>query len=734
VAQAQHLPLHLHLQHQLAGLTSHTTGNSSGPWQFALTPARHSVATTTTSSSLQDCTWSSKAFSGPQAPTSSHDSTSYRLARQQVAARAAYQVPKPLLQNARSVTSITLDVLQLPSLLAAAARDRSILALLVLGVTRLQLVGDVPVTLRDILQPGPPSASVQGGTQGLADSKGIGILHRVKALAAVITKNNTSSSRHASKQQAAATSAAAARGQQQLEQLLAICCNLEHLDLTAAPQLHLPAPATSGSSSSSGSSGDGWVPPLRSLHLHNLDWDGSKSPTRPHTTLAHLTHLVLTHQCHPVEWVGWVCTNLVALELHGPPLDAQHQHQQQQQQQQKGPAATATAAAAGAAACQVPHTLSRLTQLQRLTLQRLPGVAAQLASLAAPLTRLQQLDISRCGLRALPEGLGHLPELQVLRAAHNALPSISPTAARQLGGVTALDLSGNFGVALGALSALQQLQHLQLSRCGLKTLEQLSGLRALSHLDASHNCLRCVGGLAAAAQGLTFLDLSHNPGQCLAGLTSWARPQQLQELHLDMPLQPAASQAAHGGLHKQQQQQQQQLLAPLQGLSCVTRVTLSWALVTDNPGWLQQQPALVALRLGTHGLRGSCCNTAATKWLHLGRYTSSHPHHHQHAALQLPTQLQEVSLCGLPHLPSALSALVHLRHLDLSRTKAWQAPLRALPTWLTALQQLEVLDISGNVLRHPPWRVVEQLPSLVTLRALGCGCGVPARLQHMTWV
>jgi hypothetical protein len=47
---------------------------------------------------------------------------------------------------------------------------------------------------------------------------------------------------------------------------------------------------------------------------------------------------------------------------------------------------------------------------------------------------------------------------------------------------------------------------------------------------------------------------------------------------------------------------------------------------------------------------------------------------------------------------------------------------------------LEVLDLSGNTLRKPPWKLVAQLPALVTLRALGCGCSVPAALQHMTWV
>lgn len=114
------------------------------------------------------------------------------------------------------------------------------------------------------------------------------------------------------------------------------------------------------------------------------------------------------------------------------------------------------------------------------------------AALAAGI-RVAELDISSCGLDALPAALPRLaPTLRVLRLKYNP-------------GITTLDV--------GALCQLPRLELLDADGCGIAALEEaaLPRLSTLRHLSLASNGLASLPDSITSLPALTVLCVSNNP-------------------------------------------------------------------------------------------------------------------------------------------------------------------------------------------------------------------------------
>jgi len=172
----------------------------------------------------------------------------------------------------------------------------------------------------------------------------------------------------------------------------------------------------------------------------------------------------------------------------------------------------------------LPDWLDKLTNLLTLNisnnrLETLPDALGQL-------TNLQTLNISNNHLKTLPDALGQLTNLQTLNISNNRLKTL-PDALSKLTNLKSLNIYANKLETLpDALSKLTNLQSLDISGNVLKTLSdslgQLTNLRALylrgNNLETLPNSL---GNL----KSLRVLNLSHNR------LT--ALPFGISELNLD---------------------------------------------------------------------------------------------------------------------------------------------------------------------------------------------------------
>jgi GTPase SAR1 family protein len=135
---------------------------------------------------------------------------------------------------------------------------------------------------------------------------------------------------------------------------------------------------------------------------------------------------------------------------------------------------------------EVPESLGRLTQLQKLFLgdNRLTSLPEWLGRL----TQLQKLDLEGNRLTGLPEWLGQLTQLQQLQLNHNPLATL-PESLGQLKQLRVLNLSGNQWTVLPeCLSQLSQLQEMNLYFNQLTALpESFGNLKNLSNLSISGN-------------------------------------------------------------------------------------------------------------------------------------------------------------------------------------------------------------------------------------------------------
>lgn len=156
------------------------------------------------------------------------------------------------------------------------------------------------------------------------------------------------------------------------------------------------------------------------------------------------------------------------------------------------------------------------------------AVAASSARGAAQIT---DLDLSSCGLQALPAGVAALaPSLLRLTAKYNWLASLPLDVLGRMERLQGLDLEGNCVAALGEGDlARLPLRHLNLSANCLQALPaSIAGCRSLEVLVVANNPLRALPDSLGDCPALLHLDVSGC--RLLALPASLARSRSLQRL------------------------------------------------------------------------------------------------------------------------------------------------------------------------------------------------------------
>lgn len=158
---------------------------------------------------------------------------------------------------------------------------------------------------------------------------------------------------------------------------------------------------------------------------------------------------------------------------------------------------------------ELPDTIAQLENLQTLdiswnSLQKLPSNIGHLKN-------LQSLILSGNDLRRLPDSFQELHALQVLMLGHNDLIEV-PTSIQGLVTLFRLDVSRNRIVRLPReIGRLRTLQHLQIANNMIRTLPpEIGRLRYLVALDAQSNLLTQIPEEIGAMGSLVELDFSHN--------------------------------------------------------------------------------------------------------------------------------------------------------------------------------------------------------------------------------
>ncbi|MFH0733038.1 MAG: COR domain-containing protein [bacterium] len=125
----------------------------------------------------------------------------------------------------------------------------------------------------------------------------------------------------------------------------------------------------------------------------------------------------------------------------------------------------------------------------------------------AKITNAKELNLSKCGLKELPEELFELKNLSKLNLYRNNLTDIGYI--KELKNLTTLDLSNNGLKDVSYIKELKNLTYLTLSRNSLTDISFIKGLNNLTILDLSGNYIIDVSYIREL-KNLTTLDLSYN--------------------------------------------------------------------------------------------------------------------------------------------------------------------------------------------------------------------------------
>lgn len=146
------------------------------------------------------------------------------------------------------------------------------------------------------------------------------------------------------------------------------------------------------------------------------------------------------------------------------------------------------------------------------------------------LKQLNFLDISKCNLSDLSDGLSNLSELTKLSLQRNAISKL-PDALGALNNLRFLDLSFNLITSLPSaiFDGLSQLETLMMDSNNLTQLPSLEGLIGLHHLSVSNNALSCLPESIICCTKLMTIDFSGNKLSGLSDEIEWGN---LANLHL----------------------------------------------------------------------------------------------------------------------------------------------------------------------------------------------------------
>jgi Leucine-rich repeat (LRR) protein len=350
----------------------------------------------------------------------------------------------------------------------------------------------------------------------------------------------------------------------------------------------------------------------------------------------------------------------------------------------------------------VPPAVQHMTALRHLALGTAYGKLAEgLPGALSSLEQLQKLELRHSKLSELPSDLGTwLPQLQALDVSYSCVQDLP----RGLTRLTGLDASGTRVTRVSAVTHLVTLKELVLEgsvlMAPLQPLTQLSALEALclgwsKRLPEEEAAQLHLPGPLPELRSLSVKGLLR-VGQVRSMVLG---AQHLTRLALTIDLEPEEVVALGqlGALPRLQQ------LA----LSRIVGAT-QWGAVAP---WLQQLPSLSSLKLSKGQPEGALL-------------------------LQLPAQLEELQLhpyidkdgstVGVDQ-PTALTQLSQLRKLSIACDG-----YRMVPSWLSSLRCLEVLEVTGKV-RHG-WEVVAQLPALrrVTVEEQVMLCAL-RHAPHLCW-
>jgi Leucine-rich repeat (LRR) protein len=345
--------------------------------------------------------------------------------------------------------------------------------------------------------------------------------------------------------------------------------------------------------------------------------------------------------------------------------------------------------------------LAPLTNLRRLDLVAMGGAEQPLDWLTS-FPHLTHLNLSQSWVAPLPEDLGQvLPSLEVLLVAVCGLSSIPPGLTR----LTRLDVSDNPELQVEGVAAVAEatsLRELDLSECHLRHLEGLSTLERLEVL--------VVRGAFYEPSYSDAEELGYLPEPDFYGPYA-------EEMGLDAdepPTLPHLVNLRHLDLSRSYWRVSTMLT--MGGLQRLTRLDLAYALKhEDGYGNAGNLPALGALPDLTE-LNLERVLIDSSEWPAVGAWLGQqsqltrlcvssnkemiappgNPEHLQQYAegfAQLPTQLVELDLrsSNLQVWPPRLSQMTDLKVLLLGDGNQWLPG--ELPSWLPALQQLEVLEV-----------------------------------------
>ncbi len=177
----------------------------------------------------------------------------------------------------------------------------------------------------------------------------------------------------------------------------------------------------------------------------------------------------------------------------------------------------------------MPRWPDRLERLERIRLLRLDKCwFDEVPGFVRDLVALREIHTTQCELRSMTLDNPLLEHVDARSNHLRTLPSIQSARLRVLDvrdngietlegleqhtGLRRLRMRSSRVLRVGdALGGLSDLELLELSRCGLKTLpEQLGGLGCLEHLDLRENLLESLPDSLAEVQALRALDLTQN--------------------------------------------------------------------------------------------------------------------------------------------------------------------------------------------------------------------------------
>jgi Leucine-rich repeat (LRR) protein len=326
----------------------------------------------------------------------------------------------------------------------------------------------------------------------------------------------------------------------------------------------------------------------------------------------------------------------------------------------------------------VPPVVWRLTTLHHLSLgHRYGGADGVLPNSISSLQQLRRLELNMAPLSQLPADLGTwLPQLLELDVSGTRVSDLP----RSLTRLTRLAASGTRVTQVSAVAHLVTLKQLCMEQSVLcMPLQPLSELSALEGL---------------------WLGWSKR----LAG-------EEATQLHLPGPLPALQSFSVKGPLRVDQVQE------VVAGAQQLTRLALTINLGPEEVAALGQLGVLPHLkRLELSRSSGSTRWAAAAPWLQQQPYLTSLKLSKGEAEgpllPQLPAQLEDLNMrwstLGVEQ-PTALTQLSRLRKLSITCHD------NLVPSWLSGLCSLEVLEVAGWKVYHG-WEVLAQLPLLRQVR------------------